>query len=395
MNGGFGDSWNRRIMALPVLRGRMYALTSNRSGEGMQVWRSTNGQQWEEDAPAGFGNGNNTGPYWGNSVAVFGDRLFIGTSTDGVGNQIWQKTVTADFSAAPLTGRPPLAVSFSNASAGDVTSTQWDFGDGQTSTQANPAHTYAQTGAYTVRLTVGDGVDSHTLTRPAYVKAWYRNYLPAWFKGFSLDPAAYDSFDNPVYDGAWNPLLWRFDANSAFRAQQGNGVMTFTQTVAPAGEGASLFLTRPAVRSLQDLREFSARLRLSSDHSGGFATVQLHVVNYDIPNGSWWTQCKIGAGSDHAPFFACDVTSGNQHEYSTPATAVNYDTWHAVRIEFDPGTARLRFYLNNGLVASYMPRDAAVLVGSNRFRPLIGVWNGEANTTVTRYVDDVRITPAQ
>ena len=41
----------------------------------------------------------------------------------------------------------------------------WTFGDGTTSTAANPTHTYAQAGQYTARLTVSDGVNS-TLSTP-------------------------------------------------------------------------------------------------------------------------------------------------------------------------------------------------------------------------------------
>jgi len=53
-----------------------------------------------------------------------------------------------------------LACTFdSSASAdadGSLTRFVWDFGDGQTSTQASPSHTYAAPGSYNVRLTVTD-----------------------------------------------------------------------------------------------------------------------------------------------------------------------------------------------------------------------------------------------
>ena len=53
-----------------------------------------------------------------------------------------------------------LTCSFdSSASAdpdGSLTRFAWDFGDGQTSTEANPSHTYAAPGSYPVRLTVTD-----------------------------------------------------------------------------------------------------------------------------------------------------------------------------------------------------------------------------------------------
>jgi PKD repeat protein len=40
----------------------------------------------------------------------------------------------------------------------------WDFGDGTSSTAANPNHTYSQPGSYVVRLTVSDGVNSSLST---------------------------------------------------------------------------------------------------------------------------------------------------------------------------------------------------------------------------------------
>jgi PKD repeat protein len=40
--------------------------------------------------------------------------------------------------------------------ASDIVSWNWDFGDGNTSTEQNPSHTYAAEGTYTVSLTVTD-----------------------------------------------------------------------------------------------------------------------------------------------------------------------------------------------------------------------------------------------
>ncbi len=45
-------------------------------------------------------------------------------------------------------------ISFNNTSTGNYTSILWDFGDGNTSTSANPNHTYANPGTYLVCLTV-------------------------------------------------------------------------------------------------------------------------------------------------------------------------------------------------------------------------------------------------
>lgn len=70
-------------------------------------------------------------------------------------NQAPIVSVTADIQ----TGRSPLTVQFkSNAtdSDGRIVSYLWNFGDGNTSTEANPKHVYVIEGNYTVTLTVTD-----------------------------------------------------------------------------------------------------------------------------------------------------------------------------------------------------------------------------------------------
>jgi uncharacterized repeat protein (TIGR03803 family) len=60
----------------------------------------------------------------------------------------------AHFSAAPGSGDAPLTVNFTNESTGIVTSWLWNFGDGITSTDPNPTHTYDSPRTYKAKLTV-------------------------------------------------------------------------------------------------------------------------------------------------------------------------------------------------------------------------------------------------
>ncbi|MDX2045391.1 MAG: PKD domain-containing protein [Chitinophagaceae bacterium] len=64
--------------------------------------------------------------------------------------------VTANFTNAPPSDcKPPADVLFNNLSTGPAVLTyQWDFGDGQTSAQQSPVHTYTTGGNFTVRLIV-------------------------------------------------------------------------------------------------------------------------------------------------------------------------------------------------------------------------------------------------
>ncbi|MFN2418754.1 MAG: DNRLRE domain-containing protein, partial [Candidatus Limnocylindria bacterium] len=63
----------------------------------------------------------------------------------------------------------PLTVAFTDTSTGGATAWAWNFGDGVTSTEQHPTHTYTAAGSYTVKLTVTNAAGSDTETRPAFV----------------------------------------------------------------------------------------------------------------------------------------------------------------------------------------------------------------------------------
>jgi PKD repeat protein len=66
-----------------------------------------------------------------------------------------QPKLDAAFAVSPKTGTASITLfSFFDQSKGTISSRQWDFGDGSSSTAANPSHTFQQPGTFTVRLTV-------------------------------------------------------------------------------------------------------------------------------------------------------------------------------------------------------------------------------------------------
>ena len=77
-------------------------------------------------------------------------------------------------------------VLFTNNSGGAATY-RWDFGDGTTSTEFNPTHTYAASGTYTVRLTA---TDSCGLISDSYAQTFgvVDAGEPAWLAGWRLFP---------------------------------------------------------------------------------------------------------------------------------------------------------------------------------------------------------------
>ncbi len=85
-----------------------------------------------------------------------------------------QVTITAEFTAAPLSGTVPLLVQFTDLSTAEnttVTSWEWDFDDDGTidSNDQNPSWMYNEVGTFTVSLTVSDGEISDTETKDNYI----------------------------------------------------------------------------------------------------------------------------------------------------------------------------------------------------------------------------------
>jgi PKD repeat protein len=93
-------------------------------------------------------------------------------------DQDYLKNIKLEYTSGTTTTPPdePVAdfdVSVTSCSADIVTSNKstnatsylWKFGDGETSTEESPSHTYSTPNTYTVELTVSDGTNSDTKTK--------------------------------------------------------------------------------------------------------------------------------------------------------------------------------------------------------------------------------------
>ena len=125
---------------------------------------------------------------------------------------------SAEFTASPTSGTPPLMVSFSDLSSGTVTSWSWSFGDGGSSTAQNPSHTYSTPGQFTVSLTAtgpfGSGVETKAnyVTVHPFAASTFRNGSGANPPCFTARPPAIGTtwmseVDSGVLDGAVLSLI--------------------------------------------------------------------------------------------------------------------------------------------------------------------------------------------
>ena len=109
--------------------------------------------------------------------------------------QLEQSKLTAELNASTRTVKEGEKVQFFSIVAGGFTpySYEWDFGDGETSTEANPVHSYDSDGDYTVNLKV---TDDRGNVAP-YEREDYITVLPGWDAG-------------GIAGAAWNGLVGFF-----------------------------------------------------------------------------------------------------------------------------------------------------------------------------------------
>ncbi|WP_162198324.1 PKD domain-containing protein, partial [Methanosarcina sp. 2.H.T.1A.6] len=126
-------------------------------------------------------------------------------------------TVTSDVSApvASFTsdsnaGNIPFIVKFTDTSTGKVSSWTWDFGDGSTSTDQNPTHTYVTLGSYKVTLTATGPGGSNTTTAADSITVSEPLTSPSYNGGIPLTTMQ----EGTVSGGLWFDSYPGFDTSA-------------------------------------------------------------------------------------------------------------------------------------------------------------------------------------
>jgi len=196
----------------------------------------------------------------------------------------------AGFTGTPTSGTAPLAVSFSNASTGNVTSSSWTFGDGSTSTLANPSHTYTGVGTYSVTLTVTGPGGTDSLTRTNYISV----AEPAPVAGFSGTPTSGTA-----------PLAVSFSDSST-----GN----ITSRSWTFGDGATSTLANPS-HTYSAVGSYSVTLTVTGPGGTDSLTRTNYITVGDVAPVAGFSGTPTSGVAPLAVSFA-DASSGNVASYS-------------------------------------------------------------------------------
>ncbi|HUT38631.1 MAG TPA: PKD domain-containing protein [Methanoregula sp.] len=131
----------------------------------------------------------------------------------------------ASFDALYAYNTVPAVVTFRDHSTGTTPMTYaWEFGDGATSTEQNPKHTYMRKGLYTVRLTVTNFYGSSTETKQNYVSIGM-----APNAGFSGEPTSGNAPLTVAFTdrSSGYPTMWNWNFGDGQESVHQNPVHTY------------------------------------------------------------------------------------------------------------------------------------------------------------------------
>jgi PKD repeat protein len=134
------------------------------------------------------------------------------------------RTPVAAFSWSPVAPGAGEAVQFLDQSGNDPTSWSWDFGDGGSSAEQSPSHTYTEAGAYTVTLSVSNAAGSDSLSQQIAV-----GVPPS--AAFTWHPAAPVAAEPVQFTdtSVGGPVAWQWSFGDGLSSSEQNPVHTYAQ----------------------------------------------------------------------------------------------------------------------------------------------------------------------
>ena len=240
----------------------------------------------------------------------------------------------AAFSGNPISGLAPLTVNFTDESTGSITSSEWAFGNGGTSTEENPSYTYETPGTYTVSLTVTGPVGFNTEVKTDYISvtsSFYGSLTVTITPQGAIDAGTQWNVDGGEWQDSgatvsslnigphtvsykdvigWDPPSSEFVTINDGQTTQTTG--TYTKTV---------YSPSVATGSASDISFTSARLNGTVNPMGTETTV---VFEYgtDTAYGLTTSETNAGSGNDYVAVSSAisGLSSNTTYHFRVKAT---------------------------------------------------------------------------
>jgi PKD repeat protein len=203
----------------------------------------------------------------------------------------------AAASATPVSGTAPLVVNFSSANShdsdGSIVAYAWNFGNGATSTAANPTYTYTVPGNFTAVLTVTDNSGLSSTAAVSITVAAPPNQLPiakasaSTLSGVAPLAVTFSSSGSSDPDGSITGYAWAFgDGTSSTAANPtktysvaGTYTVTLTVTDDRGGTGSTSLTISVSADNSFDVDVHHYTLTVDKTAAGSMAVANVRVLD--------------------------------------------------------------------------------------------------------------------
>lgn len=221
----------------------------------------------------------------------------------------------ANFTANPTSGCSPLIVNFTNTSTGNVTSYSWNFGNGASSTLANPSTTYTAPGVYTVSLTVSGTGGSNTKTSSNLITVNPQPSVSFSAADTAGCPCKTVNFNSNVVGNSSGPVTYQWSFGDGATSSQPNPSHTYCN---PGIFDVTLVATNSVGCSKTVLRQGYINIYQPPVASTNAST----NVLCQVPGSVTFTNNSTGTGPLTAAWTFGDGGTGTgntiSHSYTTP-----------------------------------------------------------------------------
>jgi len=232
---------------------------------------------------------------------------------------------TAEFSGTPTSGDFPLNVTFTDQSTDGPTGWSWTFGDGGTSTNQNPSHTYTAAGTYTVSLTASNAYGSDVETKTNYITV--------------TTPC-----DPPVAEFSGTPTSGDFPLNVTFSDLSTNTPTSWSWTF---GDGGTSTSQNPS-HTYTAAGTYDVTLTATNSCGSDGETKTAYITVTDPGGGSWTTitydEFESGFGNYSDGGGDCALYTGGTYSHQGS---------NSIQIRDNSGVASSFYHTGNYNVAGY------------------------------------------
>jgi PKD repeat protein len=217
----------------------------------------------------------------------------------------------------------PFTLAFTDQSTGSPTSWLWNFGDGTTSSDRNPAHTYTTMGDFTVSLLVTNAAGSNTATVTHAVQVGEPTIANFSYTTPTRNTADTSPFSVTFTDTSSNsPTSWLWNFGDGTTSTQQNpthsyanwGRYTVSLTATNVLSNTALDVGNTSVKTMVDLVSVGLAPASSFTLSSGVGTLPITIVATDTSANSptsWQWDFGDGTGA---------TSQNTAHVYTTYGT---------------------------------------------------------------------------